>query len=50
MCRGMCRGGVLLGVLAPVPPLEVLTSALSPSLCLKRQDKVLEPVVRGQFE
>jgi len=33
---------------APVPPLEVLTSALSRSICLKRQDKVLEATVQGQ--
>ena len=31
-----------------VPPLEVLTSALSRSFCWKRQDKVLEPVIQGQ--
>ena len=34
--------------LAPVPPVQVLTSALSRSFCLERQDKVLEAVVRGQ--
>jgi len=34
--------------LAPVPPLQVLTSDLSRFFCLKRQDKVLEAVVRGQ--
>jgi len=28
--------------------LEVLTSALSRSFCLKRQDKVLDSVVQGQ--
>ena len=32
---------------APVPPLEVLTSALSRSFCWKRQDKVLEAVLQG---
>jgi len=31
---------------APVPPLEVLTSALSCSFCWKRQDKVLEAVLQ----
>jgi len=34
--------------LPPVPPLEVLTSALSRSFCWKRQDKVLEAVLQGQ--
>jgi len=34
--------------LVPVPPLQVLISALSRSFCLKRQDKVLESVVQGQ--
>jgi len=33
--------------LAHVPPLEVLTSALSRSFCWKRQDKVLEAVLQG---
>jgi len=33
--------------LAPVPPLEVLTSTLSRSFCWKRQDKVLEMVLQG---
>jgi len=33
---------------APVPPLEVLTSALSRSFCWKRHDKVLEAVLQGQ--
>ena len=32
---------------APVPPLEVLTSALSRSFGCKRQDKVLEEVLQG---
>jgi len=31
---------------APVPPLEVLTSALSRCFCWKRQDKVLEAVLQ----
>jgi len=33
--------------LFPVPPLVVLTSALSRSFCVKRQDKVLEVVVQS---
>jgi len=33
--------------LAPVPPPEVLTSALSRSSCWKRQDKVLEAVLQS---
>ena len=34
--------------LAPVPPLEVLTSALSRCFCSTRQDKVLEAVSQGR--
>ena len=32
---------------APVPPLEVITAALSRSFCWERQDKVLEAVLQG---
>ena len=41
------RGNHGLTQRAPVPPLEVLTSALSRSFCLKRQNKVLETVLHG---
>ena len=34
---------------SPVPPLQVLTSTLSRSFFLKRRDKILEEVVRGQL-
>jgi len=34
--------------LAPVTPVEVLTSGLPRSFCLKRQDKVLQAVAQGQ--